>query len=92
MLISRRYIEFYLDLVCTADNVALLYHLAMKAKTVRDAESYASSEVRVANAGVSETSAHFMGITEPLRRKRTCAASDQGSSQGTLLGTGELSG
>lgn len=40
-----RYIDFYLDLICTSDNVGLLYHLATKAKTVRDAESYTHSEV-----------------------------------------------
>ncbi|PCH44760.1 hypothetical protein WOLCODRAFT_78395 [Wolfiporia cocos MD-104 SS10] len=40
-----QYIEFYLDLVASVDNISLLYHLAMKAKTVRDAESHAYSEV-----------------------------------------------
>lgn len=40
-----RYIEFYLDLIANAENVPLLYHLAMKAKTVRDAESHTYSEV-----------------------------------------------
>lgn len=41
----RRYIDFYLDLVATPDNISLLYHLAMKAKTVRDPESHTHSEV-----------------------------------------------
>jgi sister-chromatid-cohesion protein PDS5 len=40
-----RYVDFYLDLVTTSDNISLLYHLAMKAKTVRDAESHTYSEV-----------------------------------------------
>lgn len=40
-----RYIEFYLDLVGTADNIPLLYHLALKCKTVRDATSEEYSEV-----------------------------------------------
>lgn len=40
-----RYLDFYLDLVATADNISLLYHLAMKTKTVRDAESHTYSEV-----------------------------------------------
>ncbi|KAF8506492.1 armadillo-type protein [Hysterangium stoloniferum] len=31
-----KYIEFYLDLSATADNISLLYHLAMKGKTIRD--------------------------------------------------------
>ena len=37
--------QFFLDLVATADNIGLLYHIAMKAKTVRDAESHGYSEV-----------------------------------------------
>lgn len=45
-LIYFRYIEFYLDLVTSSDNIALLYHLALKAKTVRDSESHTYSEVR----------------------------------------------
>ncbi|KAF7975521.1 hypothetical protein HWV62_9337 [Athelia sp. TMB] len=36
-----KYIEFYLDLVATPDNISLLYHLAMKAKT----NFYAISEL-----------------------------------------------
>ncbi|KAI8986667.1 armadillo-type protein [Trametes punicea] len=40
-----KYIQFYLDLVATNENVSLLYHLALKVKTVRDAESHNSSEV-----------------------------------------------
>ncbi|KAI0689173.1 armadillo-type protein [Cytidiella melzeri] len=39
-----KYIDFYLDLVCTPENIALLYHLAMKTKTIRDAESHAHTE------------------------------------------------
>jgi len=39
-----KYIDFYLDLIASSDNVALLYHLAMKAKTVRDSESHTYSE------------------------------------------------
>lgn len=31
-----RYIEFYLDNIATAENVSLLYHLAMKIKSVQD--------------------------------------------------------
>lgn len=40
-----RYINLYLDIIATADNLPLLYHLAQKAKTVRDAESHTHSEV-----------------------------------------------
>jgi hypothetical protein len=45
-VIPLRYIEFYLDIVATADNISLQLHLAMKAKTVRDFESHVFSEVR----------------------------------------------
>ncbi|KAI0698060.1 armadillo-type protein [Cerioporus squamosus] len=38
------YIQFFLDLVGSSDNIALLYHIAQKAKTVRDAESHVYSE------------------------------------------------
>jgi sister-chromatid-cohesion protein PDS5 len=44
-LLSFRYIQFYLGIIGSADNVSLLYHLALKAKTVRDAESHTYSEV-----------------------------------------------
>ncbi|KAG8906739.1 hypothetical protein FRB99_006230 [Tulasnella sp. 403] len=39
-----KYIEFYVDLVATPDNVSLLLHLSSKAKTVRDSESDRFSE------------------------------------------------
>ncbi|TBU45152.1 armadillo-type protein [Dichomitus squalens] len=39
-----KYIQFFLDLVANSDNIALLYHIALKAKTVRDAESHSYSE------------------------------------------------
>ncbi|KAH7910374.1 armadillo-type protein [Hygrophoropsis aurantiaca] len=39
-----KYIEFYLDNIASPENIAFLYHLAMKAKTVRDSESLAYSE------------------------------------------------
>lgn len=44
-----KYVQFYLDLMASQDNVSLLHHLAMKAKTVRDAESH--SEVRALLSG-----------------------------------------
>lgn len=43
---SHRYIEFYLELVASPDNIPLLFYLAQKAKTVRDIESHLYSEVR----------------------------------------------
>ncbi|EIW77089.1 cohesin-associated protein Pds5 [Coniophora puteana RWD-64-598 SS2] len=39
-----KYIEYYLGLIATSENISLLYHLALKGKTVRDSESYAFSE------------------------------------------------
>ncbi|KAG9311776.1 armadillo-type protein [Chiua virens] len=39
-----KYVDFYLDLIASSDNIALLYHLALKAKTVRDSESHTYSE------------------------------------------------
>ncbi|KAI6134781.1 armadillo-type protein [Pisolithus croceorrhizus] len=39
-----KYVEFYLDQIMSSENISLLYHLAMKAKTVRDAESHTYSE------------------------------------------------
>jgi len=39
-----KYIDFYLGTVASSENVSLLYHLAGKAKTVRDSESHLYSE------------------------------------------------
>ncbi|KAJ7145311.1 armadillo-type protein [Mycena crocata] len=39
-----KYIQFYLQQVANADTISLLYHLAMKGKTVRDAESQLHTE------------------------------------------------
>ncbi|KAG9013484.1 hypothetical protein FRB94_002559 [Tulasnella sp. JGI-2019a] len=39
-----KYIAFFVDLLATADNVSLLFHLAGKTKTVRDTESREYSE------------------------------------------------
>ncbi|THH06894.1 hypothetical protein EW145_g3765 [Phellinidium pouzarii] len=39
-----KYIQIYLTLIGTSDNVSLLYNLAQKCKTVRDAESHTLSE------------------------------------------------
>jgi len=38
------YIQFYLDLVATSENISLLYHLSFKGKSVRDSESHSGSE------------------------------------------------
>ncbi|KAG8937052.1 hypothetical protein FRC02_008159 [Tulasnella sp. 418] len=39
LLDMAKYVEFYVDVISSSDNISLLYHLAMKAKSVRDAES-----------------------------------------------------
>lgn len=39
LMLVKRYIEFYIDLIANSETVSLLYHLAMKGKTVRIAES-----------------------------------------------------
>ncbi|CAE6540975.1 unnamed protein product [Rhizoctonia solani] len=39
-----KYLEFYLEIVATAENIPLQFHLALKAKTVRDADSHVFSE------------------------------------------------
>lgn len=43
--LTSSYLQFYLDLVATSENIPLLFHLANKGKTVRDAESHGHSEV-----------------------------------------------
>ncbi|KAG2353538.1 hypothetical protein BDR07DRAFT_1383079 [Suillus spraguei] len=45
-----KYIDFYLDLI-----VSLLYHLAMKAKTVRDGQLHTYSEVHIGVVGQAVT-------------------------------------
>ncbi|KZT68344.1 hypothetical protein DAEQUDRAFT_812146 [Daedalea quercina L-15889] len=52
-----KYIDFYLELVANAENISLLYHLAMKVKTVRDAISHVYSENLYA---VSELAQHLI--------------------------------
>ncbi|EJD05552.1 uncharacterized protein FOMMEDRAFT_132048 [Fomitiporia mediterranea MF3/22] len=42
---TAKYIQEYLSLVATSDNVSLLYNLAQKCKTVRDFESQVFSDV-----------------------------------------------
>lgn len=48
-----RYIDFYLDIIASADNIPLLYHLAVKAKTIRDSESHTYSEVNTSNTNIN---------------------------------------
>ena len=77
-----RYIRFYLSIIATEDNIPLLYHLAAKAKTVRDAESHTYSEVRL----ISILSAFVINnLVEPLRVERTCSGIDQGPRTGAEL-------
>src|SRR5882757_5626910 len=44
---SLSYLQFYLDLVATSENISLLYHLSCRGKEVRDSESHSGSEVRL---------------------------------------------
>jgi sister chromatid cohesion protein PDS5 len=44
-LLFISYIQFYLDLMATSENISLLYHLSFKGKNVRDSESHSGSEV-----------------------------------------------
>ncbi|EIN08867.1 hypothetical protein PUNSTDRAFT_67344 [Punctularia strigosozonata HHB-11173 SS5] len=46
LLEMAKYLDFYIELVATEENISLLHHLAMRCKTVRDAES--DSEVGLA--------------------------------------------
>ena len=63
------YLQFYLDLIATSENVSLLYHLANKGKTVRDAESHTYSVV----LPLIDSNSVFM--TDPMRRIFTLYAS-----------------
>lgn len=78
--IVNRYIQFFLDVVSSSDNIALLYHIALKAKTVRDAESHVYSEVSIVRALSSPDlfsnpplveSVHLRGARAVLNQ-RTC--------------------
>ncbi|KAF4563796.1 hypothetical protein EYR36_003038 [Pleurotus pulmonarius] len=44
LLDMAKHIQLYLDLIATPDNISLIYNLAAKAKTVRDADSHTHSE------------------------------------------------
>ena len=45
---------FYLDLVGSAKTISLLYHLAMKGKTVRDSESHSHGQVCIRLGQISK--------------------------------------
>ena len=49
-LMTSRYVQFYLELMATQDNISLLYHLAMKGKTVRDPDGHTFSEASRCNS------------------------------------------
>ncbi|EJT99367.1 hypothetical protein DACRYDRAFT_96151 [Dacryopinax primogenitus] len=51
-----KYVRFYLDLVCTGENLPLLWHLAGRLKTVEDADIPPSENVYV----VSELAQHLL--------------------------------
>ncbi|KAI0047729.1 cohesin-associated protein Pds5 [Auriscalpium vulgare] len=54
-----KYIDYYLELIASSENIALLYHIAGKAKTVRDSESPAHSENLYA---LSELAQHIIKV------------------------------
>lgn len=60
---------FYLDLVGSAETISLLYHLAMKGKTVRDSESHSHSQVRI-RRGRLEINWQWTRISMPFARWR----------------------
>jgi hypothetical protein len=62
-------LQFYLDLIATSENVSLLYHLANKGKTVRDAESHTYSVV----FPLIDSNSVF--VTDPMQRIFTLYAS-----------------
>lgn len=51
--------------VATADNISLIFHLAEKVKTVRDAESNQYSEVWVAPGSLLSQLTQFISIYTP---------------------------
>ncbi|KAG6864378.1 hypothetical protein C0991_010047 [Blastosporella zonata] len=44
LLDIAKYIQFYIELVATSENISLLFHLALKGKTIRDSESHTYTE------------------------------------------------
>ncbi|KAG6901443.1 hypothetical protein C0995_011956 [Termitomyces sp. Mi166 len=46
LLDIAKYLQFYIELIATSENISLLFYLAQKGKTVRDAESHTYTEVR----------------------------------------------
>jgi sister-chromatid-cohesion protein PDS5 len=41
-----RYIQFYVEWLVNQENISLIYHLALKVKTVRDPDGDDASEVK----------------------------------------------
>ena len=88
----NRYIQFFLDLVATSDNIALLYHIALKSKTVRDAESHSYSEVG-GDLTFFFICFHANKTTiEPIYVRGVGAVHHQSSREGTLLESRNVAG
>ncbi|CAE6488948.1 unnamed protein product [Rhizoctonia solani] len=62
-----RYVEFYLEIVATAENISLQFHLALKAKTVRDADSHVFSEISKKEYLPEENLQWLAGTGKPVR-------------------------
>ena len=86
LTVASRYIEFYLDLVCTSENLSLLFHLSQKPKTVRDAEGHTYSEVRLLALSQSLSAERLVVRVESVRYQRTRAGSPPETCKGTQLG------
>lgn len=80
-----------MDLIASSDNVSLLYHLAMKAKTVRDAQSHTYSEVCYLGVISSLYDSDNVGL-EFVCYERARTGAHQGPRTGTLVESAELSG
>ena len=88
----NRYIQFFLDLVATSDNIALLYHIALKSKTVRDAESHSYSEVSGDQTFFLMPFHANKTIIEPIYMRGVGAIHHQSSREGTLMESRDVAG
>ena len=85
------YVQFYLDLMATSENISLLYFLSFKGKSVRDSESHAGSEVRWSQS-TSSSSCSLIRHVELLCHVWDGANPDQRTRAGTLMVAFNLSG
>ena len=84
------YVQFYLDLMATSENISLLYYLSFAGKRVRDSESHSGSEVRWSQN--TSSSCSLTRHVELLHYVRDGANPDQRTCTGTLMVAFNLSG